>query len=166
MTDMMSPIVHETYLVTIAQVSVLFAGFGGVSLILNTLTDELQRTRMRNVIMTAMWLILLSLFPLLLHSLGVSGEWSFNSALGVYGAMLIFFYLVTGDIALFPKANLFDKFLMSGDLFLLGVILVAVPFLGVSGTHVFLVSLYWNLFSACLMFLMVFAPVFSAAGEE
>ena len=156
----MQPLAQETYLVTVAQISVLFAGFGGVSIILNTLSSQIQRVRLRNVIMTALMLMLMSMLPLLLNEFGVSTESLWRIGTGIFGAFYILFFTFSGDLKMFRKADTVDRILISGDLTLTPFLVAAtVGLFGVAAVPVFLLTIFWNLFSACAMFLMVFAPI-------
>ena len=66
----MTPLEEESILFIFAQVAVLFAGFGGVSVIIGRIQTDLERARLRNVVISAILLLLMSLFPLLPNQLG------------------------------------------------------------------------------------------------
>ena len=142
------------------RLAVLFAGFGGVSMVMNTLEDPIQRIRLRNVIFTAVLLILMSMLPLVLFAIGVDEMLVWRIGVGLFLAFYIVFYVLSGDLQIFREATGLDRFLMSGDLVLLLELIPATfALFGFDAATVFLVAMFWNLFNASAMFLKVFAPV-------
>ena len=160
----MTPLAEESILYIFAQVAVLFAGFGGVSIVLGRLRTPIERARLRNVIMTALFLLLMSLFPLLPNQFGLEPETTWRLGTGVIAFLTVVFYATSGDLKLFKDASRTDRSLMTGD-FVLLLLLVAgtvVPATGFAA-KMYLTALFWHLISACVMFYMVFAVVWEDA---
>jgi len=166
----MTPLAEESVLFVFAQVAVLFAGFGGVSMVLSRLSTPIERARLRNLILTALLLLLLSLFPLLPNQFGLQPETTWRVGTGLIALLMIVFYALSGDLRLFKDASKVDQTMMIGDGLLI-VFLIA----GTSGfaagfaAKIYITALFWHLFSACVMFVMVFAPVWQDAdmgGDE
>lgn len=156
----MSPLAEESVLLIFAQVAVLFAGFGGVSIVLGRLQTAVERARLRNVVMTAIFLLLMSLFPLLPNQFGLQPETTWRIGTGALAFFTMLFYAASGDLKLFKDANRIDQSLMIGD----GVVFafLVAGTLGLTmglAAKVYLSALFWHLFSACVMFVMVFAPI-------
>lgn len=163
----MTPLEQESILFIFAQVAVLFAGFGGVSVIIGGIRTDLERARLRNVVITAILLLLMSLFPLLPNQLGAEPDVTWRIGTGVFAFITIVFYAASGDLRLFKEANRLDQSGMIGDIVLL-VFLIANTlgyFFG-SAASVYLIALFWHLLSACVMFCMVFAPVWQSDDER
>ena len=160
----MAPLAEESILYIFAQVAVLFAGFGGVSIVLGRLQSPIERARLRNVILTALFLLLMSLFPLLPNQFGLEPDTTWRVGTGVLALMTIVFYASSGDLRLFKDANRIDQSLMIGDGVLL-LLLIASTVGPVTGfaAKMYITTLFWHLFSACMMFFMVFAPVWQDA---
>ena len=160
----MAPLAEESILFIFAQVAVLFAGFGGVSIVLGRLQTPVERARLRNVIITALFLLLMSLFPLLPNQFGLEPDTTWRLGTGVLASMIIVFYAASGDLKLFKDANRTDQSLMIGDGVLIVLLIGATvgPATGFAA-KVYLTALFWHLFSACVMFFMVFAPVWEDA---
>ena len=76
------------------------------------------------------------------------------------------FYVASGDLRIFKDANKIDQSLMIGD-GLLFVSLIAGMLGLVTGlaAKIYLSALFWHLFSACLMFVIVFAPIWQAEDD-
>lgn len=167
----MTPLAEESILYIFAQVAVLFAGFGGVSIVLGRLRTQVERARLRNVIVTALFLLLMSLFPLLPNQFGLEPETTWRVGTGVLALLTIVFYAATGDLKLFKDANKLDRIGMIGDLVLFVLLIAATvgPAIGLAA-KMYLTALFWHLLSACVMFVMVFAPVWQDAdmggGQE
>jgi len=160
----MAPLAEESVLFIFAQVAVLFAGFGGVSMVLGRLRAPIERARLRNVILTALLLLLLSLFPLLPNQFGLQPETTWRVGTGVVALMMILFYALSGDLKLFKDANRIDKSLMIGDAVLIVLLIVGtLGFAAGIAAKMYVTALFWHLCSACVMFLMVFAPVWQDA---
>jgi len=160
------PLAEESILFIFAQVSVLFAGFGGVSVILGRLQTNVERARLRNVVFTAVLLLLMSLFPLLPNQIGLEPEVTWRIGTGVLALFTIVFYSASDDLQLFRDANKVDQSLIIGDFVLLVFLLAnTLGFFVGSPATVYLIALFWNLLSACLMFSMVFAPVWQDEGS-
>jgi hypothetical protein len=165
----MVPLAEEPLLFIFAQVAVLFAGFGGVSIVLGKLQSAIELARLRNVIITAFLLLLLSLFPVLLNQFGLEPEIGWRLGTGVFAFIMIIFYVFSGDVVLFKEANTTDRTLMIGDGVL--VIFLVAGTLGFTlgfAAKIYLAALYWHLFCACMMFVMVFSPIWRDAdlGSE
>ena len=156
----MAALAEESILFTFAQVAVLFAGFGGVSIILGRLRSPIELARLRNVIITAFFMLLTSLFPVLLNQYGIRPETTWRVGTGVIALIMIAFYAVSGDLQLFKDANRLDQSGMIGDGVL--IVLLTIGTLGVEAglaAKIYLTALFWHLLSACVMFIMVFEPV-------
>jgi len=163
----MTPLPQESILFIYAQVAVLFAGFGGVSVVIGGLRTDVERARLRNVVFTAILLLLMSLFPLLPNQLGAAPEVTWRIGTGLFAAITIAFYAGSGDLKLFKKAKKLDQFLIVGDIVLLVfMVVVTAGYLLESAASAYLIALFWNLFSACIMFCMVFAPVWQGDQES
>ncbi len=162
----MTPLAEESILYIFAQVAVLFAGFGGVSIVLSRLRTAVERARLRNVIITAIYLLLMSLFPLLPNQFGLEPEITWRVGTGVLALFTIVFYTVSGDLGLFKESNRIDKSLMIGDGVLLLLLIASTfgPTIGLAA-KIYLTVLFWNLLSACVMFIMVFAPVWQVEDD-
>ena len=160
----MTALPEEAILFVLAQIAVLFAGFGGVSIVLGRLRTPVELARLRNVIITAFLLLLFSLFPVFLNQFGFAPEVSWRMGTGVLAVMTIGFYATSGDLKLFRDATRADKALMIGDGVLLLLLLAAtsMPAPGLAA-KVYLTALFWHLVSACVMFVMVFSPVWHDA---
>jgi len=163
----MTPLAEESILLTFAQVAVLFAGFGGVSIVLDRMRAAIERARLRNVVLTAIFLLLMSLFPLLPNQFGLEPETTWRIGTGVIALLTIVFYVASGDLKLFRAANRVDQSLMIGD----GVLLVFLigGALGLAtglAAKIYLTALFWHLLSACMMFIMVFAPVWQVDDDH
>ena len=156
----MTPLAEESILFIFAQVAVLFAGFGGVSVVLGKLRTKVERARLRNVVITAFLLLIMSLFPLIPHQLGANPETTWRIGTGVLALLTIVFYSASGDLKIFMAANRIDQTLMIGDIVLLGFLIAnTLGYVFGSAAAMYLIALFWNLLSACLMFIMVFAPI-------
>jgi len=156
----MSPLAEESILFAFAQVAVLFAGFGGVSIVLGRLRTPIELARLRNVIITAFFILLMSLFPVLLNQYGIKPETTWRVGTGVIASIMIAFYAISGDLKLFKDTNRLDQSGMIGDGIL--IMLLIVGTLGVElglAAKIYLTALFWHLLSACVMFIMVFEPV-------
>ena len=161
----MTPLAEESILFIFAQVAVLFAGFGGVSIVLGRLRTAVERARLRNVVITAIFLLLMSLFPLLPNQFGLEPETTWRIGTGVLALVTIFFYSTSGDLGLFEEANTVDRSLMIGDGVLLLFLVAGTLGLAIGlAAKIYLTALFWHLLSACVMFVMVFAPVWQ--GED
>ena len=112
-------------------------------------------------------LLLMSLFPLLPNQLGVEPDVTWRIGTGVFAFITVTFYVASGDLRLFRDANWLDQSGMIGD-FILIVFLIAntLGYYVVSPAAVYIIALFWHLLSACVMFFMVFAPVWQAEDED
>lgn len=163
----MTPLPEESILFIFAQVSVLFAGFGGVSTVLGRLKSDIERARLRNVVFTAILLLVMSLFPLLPNLFGAQAETTWRMGNGIFATFCVVFYAASGDLQLFKKANRIDQALMTGDFVLLAFLLASIfGFLPGTGANVYITLLFWHLLSACLMFCMVFAPIWQRDDDQ
>ncbi|MCZ6719159.1 MAG: hypothetical protein O6944_08435 [Gammaproteobacteria bacterium] len=122
----MTPLEQESILFIFAQVAVLFAGFGGVSVIIGRIQTDLERARLRNVVITAILLLLMSLFPLLPNQLGAEPDVTWRIETGVFAFITIIFYAASGDLRLFKEADRLDQAGMIGD-FVLWSFLLRTP---------------------------------------
>ena len=156
----MTPLAEESILFIFAQVAVLFAGFGGVSVVLGKLRTKVERARLRNVVITAFLLLIMSLFPLIPNQLGADPETTWRIGTGVLALVTIVFYSASGDLKIFMNANRVDQALMAGDIVILGFLIAStLGYVFGSAAAMYLIALFWHLLSACLMFIMVFAPI-------
>ena len=163
----MTPLAEASILFTIAQVSVLFAGFGGVSSVLGKLQTKLQRVRLRNVIFTAVLLLMYSLFPFLPNQFGLEPEVTWRISTAALGVFTVIFYAASGDLKLFREANRLDQSLIAGDFVILAILIAStLGYFLVYPSTAYIVALFWHLLSACLMFIMVFSPIWDAEDED
>lgn len=160
----MEPALRETLFI-FAEVSVLFAGFGGLSVVIGRLEDKVARARLRNVILTALVILVMSLLPVVLLSMGLPEPWAWRIGLAVFLAVFLAFYLVSGDLKLFMQLNPLERAMISGDWLVMGLQVSALfGWFGVGVVSIYIATLFWHLFSACVMYLLVFAPVWSDGG--
>jgi len=152
-----------------AEVSVLFAGFGGLSVVIGSLENEIARARLRNVVLTALLILIMSLLPVVLLSMGLPEPWAWRISLVIFLAFFLVFYFVSGDLKLFMQLKPLERAMISGDwLFIALQVSALLGWFGLSVVSIYFATLFWHLLSACVMYLLVFAPVWSdgSGGER
>lgn len=80
----------------------------------------------------------------------------------MFAAFFVIFYTLSGDLTLFREVGVVDKTLISGDLILIVFLVASTVGYPLAGwSTVYLLSLFWHFLSACVMYVMVFSPVWS-----
>jgi len=160
-------ITHKDTLFIIAEIAVLFAGFGGLSVVAGRLVSKIERVRLRNVIGTALMLVVSSLLPVMLVIFGIPESWVWRIGTGVLVSYTLLFYGLSGDLNLFFDALPLDRALIVGDWVLAFMQLcAAAAWFGLPADRVYVGTLYWHLVSACVMYMLVFEPIWAGDQQE
>ena len=121
-------VIESSFLETTAEVSVAFAGFIGIFLVLATRDGRfapLDSISIRAIVLTSVASVFYSAVPLILHSLGVSGDtlWRISSGtIGLFGAAVVTANVVPQLLALPPAERPIARNLASVSLAILALL--------------------------------------------
>ena len=149
----MDTLAEQDTLIVFAEVSVAIAGFAGIMAVVGRSTNDLDKFRIKGLVVGAAALVLFSLLPIVLALSGILEETLWRSVSGIRVTFDVLVYVAfRDDLALFKTRPLLMVSVAGECLMVLALLAAVLGYPLGSYSFVYAGSLFWALFQVLTVF--------------